>query len=262
MITVDQWRALPPERRRAVWDGLDQVQRYDLYGLLAATTPGWGLPYPDDYQDPADSPTALHALAVATEAAGLAGDAARVKKAGDTMTGRLHLQGPEPLLIFNPGVASVLLGTRLEGDASKGAVLDSSAANYAPLKIAAGTAPEDAVTVAQLNARIPPYLAQAVPASSWLADGQISAVSFLVGEIGPGQEITCGPVGINPGTYCVCSCQHASTYLIATYDDRGDGTAVIRVRNSTTATTHTNVRVHAIFINLPAALEADDGDDR
>lgn len=34
-----------------------------------ASTPVFGLPYPDDYQQPADSPNALHALALAVESA-------------------------------------------------------------------------------------------------------------------------------------------------------------------------------------------------
>lgn len=36
---------------------------------MVANTPAWGLPYPDDYQQPADSPNALEDLAVATDAA-------------------------------------------------------------------------------------------------------------------------------------------------------------------------------------------------
>lgn len=94
-------------------------------------------------------------------------------------------------------------------------------------------------------------LGQVIASSTWVGDYQISAAAFSLGTIGPGAEATAGPFGINPGTYCICSMQHPSTYLQPTYNDLGNGTATIKVRNSTTSTTHTNVKVHALFINLP-----------
>lgn len=91
-----------------------------------------------------------------------------------------------------------------------------------------------------------------LPSTTWVADGQLSAAVFTVpGSLAPGQEMELGPFGINPGTYCVCTPQFPSTYIVAVYNDRGDGTAVIKVRNTTAATTHSNVKVHAIFVNLP-----------
>lgn len=143
---------------------------------MVAHTPTWQLPYPDDYDQPADSPNALEDLAVATDAA-----------------------------ITQYGVN------------------------------AGGT------------------FAQLTGAGNWVGDMQISAAVYGPYTINAGQEITIGPIGINPGTLCVCGTQHPSTYLLAVYNDLGDGTAQIKVRNATTATNHSNVKVHAIFINPPGA---------
>lgn len=140
-----------------------------------ANTPAWGLPYPTDYQQPADSPAALQQLATATDTA---------------------------------------------------------------------------ITAAQTHNHA--QYAQAIPSGTYVADGQVTAVVFVVpGSLAAGQEIELGPFGITPGTYCVCTVQHPSTFVYAVYNDRGDGTAVVKVRNGTTSTTHSNVKVHAIFINPP-----------
>ena len=147
---------------------------------MVAQTPAWGLPYPNDYQQPADSPNALEDLAVAVD-------------------------------------TSLTVGLN--------SVANNAAAKYA----------------------------QIVPATTWVGDMMVSAYMFGPVTIQPGQEFTIGPFGINPGTFCVCGTQHPSTYLIAVYNDLGNGTAEIRVRNTTAGTVHSNVKVHAFFINPPGA---------
>lgn len=68
-MTPDQWRALTPSQRRTAWQRWSTAERSAMYEQFAATTPDFSLPYPNDYNDPADSPTAFRELAVATEAA-------------------------------------------------------------------------------------------------------------------------------------------------------------------------------------------------
>lgn len=66
----DVWNALTKPEKRAYIRGLTPSQRLNLYvDLLASTTPGDNLPYPSDYNDPADSPSAFRALAEATQTA-------------------------------------------------------------------------------------------------------------------------------------------------------------------------------------------------
>jgi len=171
--TRSEWSALPKRDRLRLWQHLTPDQRDALFRQIRDNTPIHSLPYPSDYQDPADSPTALRQLAQATEAA-------------------IETRAP---------------------------------------------------------AHSHPY-AEVIPPNTWVGDYQLSAASFLLGTIGPGQEAEI-VFGINPGTFCVCTVQHPSTWLITTYNDRGDGTAAISVRNSTESTTHDNIKVHAFFINLP-----------
>ena len=142
---------------------------------MTGTTPIFGLPYPDDVNQPADSPSAFRDLANATDTA---------------LNGR------------------------------------SAAHDH-------------------------PY-AWVIPTTTWVGQYQLTAATFNLGTLAPGQEAEV-LFGINPGTYCVCSPQHSSTWILAVYNDKGDGTAVIKARNSTTSTTHTNVKVHALFIQLPTA---------
>lgn len=143
---------------------------------MVANTPNFGLPYPDDYQQPADSPNALEDLATAVDSA-------------------LHTYRAD------------------------------AAATFAAI----------------------------TPATTFVGDMQLSAYRFTIPSIGPGVEHTLGPFGINAGTYAVVGTQHPSTYLYAVYNDLGNGTAVIKVRNATTATTHTDVKIHAIFVNPPGS---------
>lgn len=68
-MTVEEWAPLTPAQKRQLWRLWTTEQRLAMYGQLAATTPGFALPYPDDYNDPADSPTAFRELALATDTA-------------------------------------------------------------------------------------------------------------------------------------------------------------------------------------------------
>jgi hypothetical protein len=56
-------------RQAGILARLTPAQRLTRFLGRAATTPGDGLPYPNNYQEPADSPAALQALALSTQSA-------------------------------------------------------------------------------------------------------------------------------------------------------------------------------------------------
>jgi len=68
-LTLAAFRAMTKQERVTAWRRLTVAQRRNLWQQFAATTPDYALPYPDDYNDPADTPTVLRELALATEAA-------------------------------------------------------------------------------------------------------------------------------------------------------------------------------------------------
>lgn len=155
-----------------------------------ANTPNYGLPYPTDYQEPADSPNALGGLATTTDT--------QMRALEDRVVGWV-------------------------------------AANYSP------------------NGHTHPNAAQLLPSTGWaLADGQMAVHSWDVGSLAAGEEKQV-PIAFTPGTYFVCSVQHSSTYIHAVVQDLGNGTGYIKARNSTTATPHTNVKVHVLTVNPPGA---------
>lgn len=66
-MTLSEWRKLPARERALAWQNMTPDQRQELWINLAATTPGYALPYPTDYNDPSDSPLAFRELAIATD---------------------------------------------------------------------------------------------------------------------------------------------------------------------------------------------------
>ncbi len=69
-MTLSEWLQLAKPERIMAWKNMTPEQRQDFYvEALAAFTPVYKLPYPVDYNDPADSPLVLRELALATEAA-------------------------------------------------------------------------------------------------------------------------------------------------------------------------------------------------
>jgi hypothetical protein len=68
-VTVEQWQAMPAPARKHAWRRWSAEQRERMYIELAASTPVFGIDYPTNYQDPADSPTALRVMALDVEAA-------------------------------------------------------------------------------------------------------------------------------------------------------------------------------------------------
>lgn len=67
-IAIDVWRLMTRAQRASAWQHWSDAERALMYEQFAATTPGWGLPYPSDYNDPADSPNTFRALAEAVDA--------------------------------------------------------------------------------------------------------------------------------------------------------------------------------------------------
>lgn len=68
-MKLADWQRLNKQQRAEAWQHMSGEERQDLWISLAAFTPGYNLPYPDNYQDPADSPLALRNLATATDTA-------------------------------------------------------------------------------------------------------------------------------------------------------------------------------------------------
>lgn len=68
-MTLSEWRDLTAQQRRDAWGRMSVEERLDLYGQLAANSPVWALPYPVDYNDPADTPLVMRELALATDTA-------------------------------------------------------------------------------------------------------------------------------------------------------------------------------------------------
>jgi len=60
---------MPVPARRSAWQRWSAEQRERVYIELAASTPIFGIDYPSNYQDPADSPTAMRVMALDVEAA-------------------------------------------------------------------------------------------------------------------------------------------------------------------------------------------------
>jgi len=68
-VTVEQWQAMPAPARRQAWQRWTAEQRERMHIELAASTPVFGIDYPSNYNDPADSPTAMRVMALDVEAA-------------------------------------------------------------------------------------------------------------------------------------------------------------------------------------------------
>lgn len=68
-MTTTEWLQLSKAERRSLWGRWTPEQRLSMFTQLAAITPGFSLPYPEDYNDPADSPLAFRELALAVDAA-------------------------------------------------------------------------------------------------------------------------------------------------------------------------------------------------
>ena len=145
--------------------------------MTTFTTPD-NLPYPDDYQQPADSPSSLQALAAATQTG---------------LTARAY-------------------------------------------------------------AHLLTYMAELLPAGiHWsIGDRQMTTHSWDVGTLAPGEEKQVA-IAFTPGTFFFLTVQHSSTYIYAVVQDLGNGNGYIKVRNGTAATPHSNVKVHVLLINPPAA---------
>lgn len=210
-MTVEEFRSLSGPQRRDYWGRLTVDERRELWGQLAAQTPRWGLDYPEDYNDPADTPTVMRALALDTDAA--------------------------LSTVFDAAAAS---------DAVQRAYIDQQDAWIVQQYEAADQTLENN-DIALANQILTRW--QIKSSDPWIVgNGQIGVASFGPYDLQPGEEIT-QPLVFNIGTHFALCVQHLSTYISAVVQDLGNGTGYLKVRNGTTETPHTNIKVHVTFIN-------------
>lgn len=210
------------------------------------------LPAPDDYQQPADSPAAFQALANATQA----GLERKVNRAGDTVTGRLEVQGG--VMLHTPGYAAAIMDASIVDGRMTLRALDQEYRDWAPIGAADGTDPSHVVTVRQLRS----MSAATVPGWSPgpASPGTNAAAVWDVGDMAPG-EVKTFNAPVQPGTFVFISVQHPSTYLFAVANLTSDTNCQFVIRNGTVSTPLTNVKCHVLFVNpYRAPGRADEGE--
>jgi len=184
------------------------------------TTPDY-LPYPNNPADPADLPPENRALAEATQT----GLIARVPNTRRIVAGDGLLASPAENL-----AQDLTLSVRVA----------------APLRIV-----NDQVGIDTTYGYSP--VAHGHPEYSPVGHGHrfsevgISKGEVYVGTLTAGQEKQFD-VARTPGDTPLVTVQHHSTYIFATADIISDGVFRINVRNSTSSTTHTNVKVSWLLV--------------
>jgi len=81
-------------------------------------------------------------------------------------------------------------------------------------------------------------------------DRRLYALVWDVGTLGPDSEKTSPLYTVPAGCYVVASVQHFSNYLNVVVDFVSTTQFNLQCRNSTNNTTHDNIKVHAIVVNL------------
>jgi hypothetical protein len=94
------------------------------------------------------------------------------------------------------------------------------------------------------------YVPQLLPSAYFPTanDNQMTVGVWAVGGLAPGQEAVID-WPIVDGSYIFAQVQHASTWIFVTTDITAPNNVRLRCRNSTTTTTHTNIKVHVLIVN-------------
>ena len=186
-----------------------------------------GYPFPDDYQAAADAPAAYQALAESVDA-----DVAGVDADVQTRSPNTHTHDDR---YYTESEADALLA----GKSGTGHVHDERYYTEAEVNsLLAGREPVDS------------SLLRVAGSVGAVSDKRIYAVVWDVGTLGPDSEVTSGLYTVPAGCYVVASVQHFSNYLNVVVNFVSTTQFDLQVRNSTTGTTHSNIKVHAIIINL------------
>lgn len=234
--------------------------------MTAFTTPD-NIPYPDDYSEPADVPVVLEGLAEATQTA-LSARAKSVSTvgAGNGLTGGGQISA-NPSLAVGAGtgikvnandvaVDTNVIATKAYAD---GKVINAtgSSTSSAPSQAAVGTALNGKANLASPSftgapkAPTPPDASSdtSIATTLWVKR-YVSHWEWNVGTLAPGEEKTLTGLSKSSGSAVIVSVQHSSTYIFAVANTTNpEGTYYdLKVRNSTTATTHTNVKVNVLVV--------------
>lgn len=192
------------------------------------------IPYPDDMQEPADSPAALQSLANAVQTAltsiraSVQAIAVRTISAGYGLTGGGSLEASRTLAVDTATIA-----TRGYAD---GKVTNALGGNTT-------IAPSQAAVGSGLAAKSDTSHGHTYQPSSV----GIVAGSVNLGTIGPGAEAST-VIAKEAGQRVIVSVNHPSTYILGTGEEINAGQARLEARNTTSGTTHTNVILNYVLV--------------
>jgi hypothetical protein len=231
--------------------------------MTAYTSPD-ALPYPDDYQKPADSPSAFAALAGAVQAALTSVRDYATSRVIDSVNGTNADIAPSQKSVnsmktaLEASIAAVAARVITAGNGLTGG--GDLTANRT-INVGAGTGITVAADSVSVNKGTldgwyqPKNTSTAAIASegtTQVGDKGIGVRVLDFGSLGAGQESGVLSFTINDGSYVIASLQHHSTYLLVSCNIATEGATQrvdVKVRNSTTSTTHTNIKVHVLVVN-------------
>ena len=216
--------------------------------MTAYTSPD-NLPYPDDYQQPADSPSAFAALANAVQAALSATKTFASGLVLNTLNGTNTDKAPSQAAVkaWKDSIEARTIG------AGNGLTGGGSLAASRTLNVVAGTGITVTADTVALNTGYTEglYTRMAAEGQTVIGDKAMSCLVWNVGNLAAGEEKTT-TVQVAKGSYVFVSVQHHSAYIFAVANLVTGATTdscELKVRNSTTQTTHTNVKVHLLVVN-------------
>ena len=192
------------------------------------------LPFPDDYQQPADSPSAFAALANAVQVAVASIRAYAASRVIDSVNGTNTDLAPSQKSV-NAALASAA-GTATAG-------IDQAKASAAAAQSTANTARSEAGSAWSLAAGKADAGHGHVPSQAGIRIG-----SYTFASVTAGNQVDSPALGKNGDDYIVLQSAHPSTYIETSLLNVGAGSFQIRVRNATTSTNHTNIVVWYFLI--------------
>lgn len=193
------------------------------------------LPAPDDPQAPADSISAFQALAAATQTAISAVRATAVSRVIDSLSGT------------NADIAPSQKSVKAAIDAIAARVISAGTGLTGGGSLAASRTLS--LDVGYTDGR---YARIAAEGSTEFTDRFLGVRVLDFGTLAAGAESGVQSFNIRDGSYVFASVQHHSTYIFASCNIATTGSTQrvdVKVRNTTTQTTHTNIKVHCLVVN-------------
>lgn len=219
--------------------------------MTAYTTPD-GLPYPDDYQQPADSPAAIQALANGTQTAlNNHADKATQITAGSGLVGGGDLSANRTLNVGQgTGIAVSADAVALDTGFTDGRY--SGAGHLHDSRYSQSGHGHDAASIGAAYAghgHDPGAIGAAYSGHGHNPSGVgIRIGSYQFSSIAAGVEAVSPVLGKYGDEYIFLQKAHPSTYLITSLDNITAGGFQIKCRNSTTSTTHTAITVWYLLV--------------